>query len=128
MSEAYAQVELRIKDAVDVINNNKMTIGELNKALSDVQEFAVCEYLDLLDKGSHKARYFMVKKGANQKLREPHTSLGPPPTVSAIYPVRFLVQHPEYKIDKQKALAGEYMNTQNKELYTRTFSSFQNGS
>ena len=137
MSEAYAQVELRVQEAVntcrtqlsnqlkpniaEVARNHrvpeqrlrarlkgrpdKTTVGGRNKALSDAQELAVCDYLDLLDKGSHKARYFMPTKCANSILAEAHPTEKRPPTVSQHWSRRFLERHPQYNLRKQKTKA-----------------------
>ena len=91
-----------------------------NKALSEAQEQAICEYIERLDSWEMSARPQMIERAANYLL-----SLdGLDRVVGPHWTRRFLDRHPEYFKRKQKPLAVERKNAHNlvdMEEYFETF-------
>ena len=73
-----------------------------NKALSDEQEMAICDYIRMLDQAEQSARFPMVRGAANYLLREVHLdAFTPPPIVSNSWTKRFLNRNPQFFKRKQ---------------------------
>ena len=57
-----------------------------NKALSDEQELAICDYIRMLDQAEQSARFPMVRGAANYLLREAHLDAFTPPSSAILRP------------------------------------------
>jgi Tc5 transposase DNA-binding domain len=99
----YNQLRYRLKTS-----NSRISADGQNKKLSPAQELALCHFLDRLDTTGFPARIGFIKSFANDLLRsnyiDPTTD---PPSVSHIWPHRFLNRHPEYSTRKLKPLVIE---------------------
>lgn len=92
-----------------------------NKALSEAQEQAICEYIDRLDSWEMSARPQIVERAANYLL-----SLDGLNRVVGPYWTRwFLDHHPEYFKYKQKPLAVERKNAHNLKDIEEYFETFR---
>jgi len=84
---------------------SKQTRPGAGRKLDPAQELAVCHYLDHLDRMGTSARYSMLAQCANSILKRSHNDPATPaPTVSRMWPNRFLKAHPEFKMRKQQPL------------------------
>jgi hypothetical protein len=91
---------------------SKITENGQNKKLSPAEELALCHFLDRLDATGFPARIPFIKGFANDLLRRNHTDpTTDPPSVSHMWPQRFLDRHPEYSVRKLKPLAIERQKT-----------------
>jgi len=76
-----------------------------NRKLSEDQEEGLCQYLTRLDEIGIAPRYSHLNKYANSILARSHDDpTSSPPTVSAAWTQRFLKQHSEFHLRKQKTL------------------------
>ena len=73
-------------------HKSKIECGGHNKALAEVQELALCQYLDNLDGGGPKARYKQLEQAANALLKKGYTRGGKSPTVGAHWAARFFTR------------------------------------
>ncbi|KDN61366.1 putative transposase [Colletotrichum sublineola] len=93
-----------------------------NKKLTDEQEYAICSYIDRLDRMSLRVRKELVRDAANLLLREtapPHDS-GPPPTVGINWVHRFLHRH-GYSSINDKVLDAARQHAENVESFQAYF-------
>lgn len=92
-----------------------------NKALSDAQELAICEYIERLDSWEMSARPRMVERAANYLL-----SLdGSNRVVGPHWTRRFLDRHPEYLKRKPKTLSVQRKNAHNLDDMEEYFEKFR---
>ena len=118
MADSYHEVEDRIDDAINALNDaeypniariarefdvpeqrlrrrfkgvqNKIQCGGRNKKLNEGQELALCHYLDRLDESGVSARPPMLRGAANSILERAHgDSTIPPSTVSKDWTKRY---------------------------------------
>lgn len=153
MPDTYHDIESRITDAIielDIRENpnvaavarqfevpatrlrsrwkgrkSKTERGGHNKALSEAQESAICQYLENLNGGGPKARYKQLEQAANALLRKGHTGGGKPPTVGGHWAARFLQRHPQYVAQKQKPLFEERKNALKPETFQTHFEDYR---
>lgn len=153
MPDTYHDIESRITDAILELNKrenpnvaavarqfevpiprlrnrwkgrkSKIESGGHNKALSEAQESALCQYLDNLAGGGPKARYKQLEQAANSLLRKGHTGGGKPPTVGGHWAARFLRRHPQHVVRKQKPLATERKNALKPETFQTHFEDYR---
>lgn len=92
-----------------------------NKALSESQELAICEYIDLLDSWEMSARPAMIEGAANYLLWKDGCDW----VVEPQWTRRFLDRHPEYLKRKQKPLAVERKNAHNIEDILEYFETYR---
>ena len=104
---------------------SKIECGGHNKALSEAQESALCQYLDNLDGGGPKVRYKQLEQAANSLLKKWYTRSGKPPIVGAHWTARFLQRHPQYVVRKQKPLATEKKNAHKPETFQTHFEDYR---
>ena len=133
MPESYASIEVRLLEALNTLYTqtlpnvtqaardfnvpyqrllarfygvqSKQDRPASGRKLTDVEELAVCQYLNQLDKMGTSARLSMLVGCANSILRAREAdSTTQPPTISAAWSKRFLRRHPEYKMKKQQSL------------------------
>ena len=92
----YQRLRYRLKTG-----RSKITENGQNKKLSPAEELALCHFLDRLDATGFPARIPFITGFANNLLRRNHTDpTTDPPTVSHMWPQRFLDRHPEYSVRK----------------------------
>ena len=92
--------------------SSKTTRPAARKKLILEQEIAIYRYLDRLDTIGTAARRPMLIHSVNSILCRSHNDiLRPPPTVGHNWPKRFLNNHLEYHICKQKFLSVEQKNS-----------------
>jgi DDE superfamily endonuclease/Tc5 transposase DNA-binding domain len=86
---------------------SRITVGGYNKALTDDQEKALCQWIDQLDDLGFPLRAAALTSSANSLLRNAHdpTLPDPPRTVGPNWARRFLKRHPEYTCRKRKPLS-----------------------
>ncbi len=135
MAEPYKTVEQRILDAIDAIHGDwysncteaaeafevplrtlqrrfngapsKSTRPSTNKALTDVQEQAIFDYIKHLNQINMSARSCMIVGAANWLIRSEQRVVGP------LWVGRFLKRNPQYYRRKQKSLTYDRKNSQN---------------
>jgi len=151
MSNTYSEVEKRIQQAVDEMRalESAPVIADFarqydvpynrlygrfhgtpaksdlvpgNRRLLDVEEKAICRYLDRLDKLGLPAQRELLRGAADFILRAnwtPASTDEKPPSVGQHWVGRFLERHPEYTLKRQKVpdlerkRAESYENLQN---------------
>ena len=80
---------------------SKITENGQNKKLSLAKELTLYHFLDCLDPTGFPARIPFIKGFTNDLLRRNHTDpTTDPPSVSHMWPQRFLDHHPEYSVRK----------------------------
>ena len=133
MPDSYKQIESRIENALVAISreetpnisrfarefhvpyrrllyrfqgrNSRMTRSPAGQILSNIQESALCHYIDILDQLDIHARPSMVRNAANSILKEGYgTQDLPSSTISEKWLKRFFQRHPEYRIRKRRAI------------------------
>jgi hypothetical protein len=76
-----------------------------NRLLSEAEESALCRYIEILDNHDLSPTPRLVEKAANSILREGRSPLlTPPPTIGGHWINRFFNRHPEYKIQRIRAI------------------------
>ena len=96
---------------------SKIECGGHNKALSEAQESALCQYLDNLDGGGPKVRYKQLEQAANLLLKKGYTGSGKLPIIGAHWTAQFLQRLPQYVVRKQKPLYTERKNVHKPETF-----------
>ena len=155
MPESYETIERRLLDAVASLNTqnppliaktardfnvpyqrllgryhgrqSKQERPAVGRKLNNDEELAVYLYLDHLDKIGTSARYRMLAHCANSILKRSHddpTTL--PPTVSRMWPQRFLQAHPQFQIRKQHSLDIARKNAHDPDDIRAWFRGYQN--
>jgi hypothetical protein len=136
MSDTYSETEKRIKRALDEMRalESAPVIADFarqydvpynrlyrrfhgtpsksdrvsgNRRFLDVEEKAICRYLDRLDKLSLPAQRELLRGAADNILLANWTPASPdekPPSVGQHWASRFLERHPEYTLKRQKVL------------------------
>ena len=113
MAESYYEIEDRVTDALNALNEteipniartarefdvhekrlrrrwsgvqSKIQCGGRNKKLNDSEELALCHYLNRLDESGVSARRQMLQSAANTILKRSHSdSIDPSSTISKI--------------------------------------------
>jgi len=135
MSDTYSEAEKRIKQALDEMRalESAPVIADFarqydvpydrlyrrfhgtpsksdrvpgNRRFLDVEEKAICRYLDRLDKLGLPAQRELLRGAADNILLANWTPASPdekPPSVGQHWVSRFLGRHPEYTLKRQKA-------------------------
>ena len=97
-----------------------------NKKLREEEEFAVCQYLNRLDKIGTLARLHMLTTCANAILLHAHEESSIPiPVVGEHWARRFLDRHLEYHIHKQHTIDSDCKNAHNSECILDCFSRYE---
>ena len=85
-----------------------------NKALSDEQELAICDYIRMLDQAEQSARFSNGSWSCQLSTsRSPFRRLHSPPIVSNPWTKSFLNRNPQFSKRKQKPLAAERKHAHN---------------
>jgi hypothetical protein len=90
------------------LKNGKSRIdsGGHNKKLSPAEELTLYHFLNRLDATGFPARIGFIRSFANDLLKRRHLDFTtPPPSVSLMWPQRFLDRYPEYLTRKLKPFA-----------------------
>jgi hypothetical protein len=95
---------------------------------SDVEEKAICRYLDRLDKLGLPAQRELLRGAADYILLANWTPASPdekPPSVGQHWVSRFLERHPEYTLKRQKVLDLERKRAESYENLKTGFNCFR---
>jgi hypothetical protein len=103
LAQFYNIPRITLQDRVNGVHPKKGRPPPYSK-LSELQENCLVEYCARLDAIGTSIRRSQLAMTANSILAKAHTGNGPPPTVGASWPTRFLQRHPELIIKKQKPL------------------------
>lgn len=153
MSEAYEASEIRVEEAIEAFYNgdftsiaaaakahnikprrlqkrlkgqaSKSTRNASNKALSNEQEQAICDYIEHLDSVNMSPTIKLLQGAADYLLAEAHNDSSSPPTVSDHWATRFLERNPKYLKRKQKPLAAVRKGSHNTEELSAYFTAYR---
>ena len=98
-----------------------------NRTLTEVQDDALCHYLDTLDQFGLSATQPMLVAVANSILRDAHTEpYEPSHQVGKDWLRRWKKAHPQYKLRKKRATAVDRYKAGNREDFVRWFTALNN--
>jgi hypothetical protein len=117
----YAKIRFSLSTSSRKVLWNPLIPG--NRRFLDIEEKAICRYLDRLDKLGLPARRELLRRAADYILLAnwtPASTDEKPPSVGQHWVRRLLKRHPEYTLERQKVLdlerkrAESYENLRNR--------------
>jgi hypothetical protein len=153
MPESYSSIESRISSAINALENEeKPNLAKIardyrvpyhrlrarykgrqsrserpptNQRLDSLQEQALCQYIDALDKLGLSPRRDQIATAANSILQEAYPKdQTKPPTLGDHWLRRFLQRHPEYHIRRKRAMDIERKRAHDKSTIQAWFQSY----